>query len=970
MKIRKGLNMCIHCKCKRSIYKSALAGLGTALLLGALAGAAELAELPLYDEGRVRVAQDWLTQSVEQSSRAYRSPDGKSLVLANGLVARTFRISPNLATVSLKRLSDGMEYIRSVRPEAIVEFDGVKYPVGGLSGQPVHNYLDPAWLDRMESPVGAYRFAGFELGATEERFPWQKRLEWMPRDLPWPPPGLRLSLRFEPPLAPPDVESGELLLSSDFTAQLGSEWRIHATKTHARAAFSNEGKPGEIMAPPDSCVYAERKIPAAARSFELTLDSGNDTRANSWGPGLALLAGQRPLASLVVRPNSQQYEIVTATASEKLFGGFDRSKPVTLRIRLADGRAHFEAAQDGADFKLLTSLPIQDGVDTLRIGKVGKGGAGRDYSDAPFDPDALPPRQRLHALAVRAAPESAAAPRSDLPTVLVNYEIYDGIPVLSKWVSFENDTGSELRLNTFVSEIIAVVESESVVDGAAHWGQPELLVQTDYTFGGMSAAGTNQPAVEWGSDPLYSSQVHYRRQTPCLIQCRPPRGPDQIIADGEGFETFRTFVLAHGSTERERRGLEFRRMYRVLAPWVTENPVLMHVRSARPEAVRRAIDQCAEVGFEMVIMTFGSGFNFESRDPAYQKQIKELVDYGLEKGIVLGGYSLLASRNAGTPQENTQGSPAMYGRMPCLGAQWGVDYLAQLKHFMEYAGLAILEHDGSYPGDMCAATDHPYHRGLDDSQWVMWKAITDLYKWCRANGVYLNIPDWYFMNGASKTGMGYREVNWSLPREYQEVIERQNIYDGTREKTPSMGWMFVPLVNYHGGGPAATIEPLDQHRAHYGQRMANLFGAGVQACYRGPRLYDTEATKELVAGWVDFYKRHRALFDGDIIHLRRADGRDIDYLLNVDPGQRECGMLVVYNPLEVPVKRRLSVPLYYTGLKDGARVTSLARIAPAEVPPAAAVGPSRSVTLGRDYRAQIEIDVPARGTSFYLIERP
>ena len=102
----------------------------------------------------------------------------------------------------------------------------------------------------------------------------------------------------------------------------------------------------------------------------------------------------------------------------------------------------------------------------------------------------------------------------------------------------------------------------------------------------------------------------------------------------------------------------------------------------------------------------------------------------------------------------------------------------------------------------------------------------------------MNIPDWYFLNGGSKTGMGYRETNWSLPREYQEIIERQNIFDGTWEKTPSMGWMFVPLTEYQGGGAAATIEPLKDHLPHYEQRLANLFGAGVQACYRGPRLYD------------------------------------------------------------------------------------------------------------------------------------
>jgi len=231
-----------------------------------------------------------------------------------------------------------------------------------------------------------------------------------------------------------------------------------------------------------------------------------------------------------------------------------------------------------------------------------------------------------------------------------------------------------------------------------------------------------------------------------------------------------------------------------------------------------------------------------------------LADYALSKGITIGGYSLLASRGADTGADNTQDSPPRFGVMPCLGAKWGMEYLAQLRSFVGTAGLGVLEHDGSYPGDMCAATTHLGHRGLADSQWVMWKSITDLYKWGCGHGVYLNIPDWYFLNGGTKTGMGYRETDWSLPRSQQEIIERQNIFDGTWDKTPSMGWMFVPLTEYHGGGAAATIEPLKDHLEHYEMRLANLFGAGVQACYRGPRLFDTDETKLVVKKWVAFYK--------------------------------------------------------------------------------------------------------------------
>ena len=186
--------------------------------------------------------------------------------------------------------------------------------------------------------------------------------------------------------------------------------------------------------------------------------------------------------------------------------------------------------------------------------------------------------------------------------------------------------------------------------------------------------------------------------------------------------------------------------------------------------------------------------------------------------------------------------------------------------------------------------------------------------------MYLNVPDFYYLSGSNKCGMGYRETNWSLPRAQQVIHTRQNIYDGTWQKTPSMGWMFVPLTEYHGGGEAATIEPLDQHLDHYELMLAGNLGFGVQACYRGPRLYDTEETKALVKKWVDFYKQHREILESDLIHLRRADGRDLDYMLHVNPQLEEKGLLMIFNPLDQTVSKTIKVPLYYTGLTDKASI--------------------------------------------------
>ena len=85
------------------------------------------------------------------------------------------------------------------------------------------------------------------------------------------------------------------------------------------------------------------------------------------------------------------------------------------------------------------------------------------------------------------------------------------------------------------------------------------------------------------------------------------------------------------------------------------------------------------------------------------------------------------------------------------------------------------------------------------------------------------------------------------------------------------------IVTLRAGGAAATIEPLKEHLPDYELHLLNNLGYGVQACYRGPRLFDSPETKTMLVKWVEFYKKHRPILESDILHLRRADGRDLDY---------------------------------------------------------------------------------------------
>ena len=539
--------------------------------------------------------------------------------------------------------------------------------------------------------------------------------------------------------------------------------------------------------------------------------------------------------------------------------------------------------------------------------------------------------------------EFEAPPSLDALQVCVHYELYRGVPTLSKWITVRNESQKPIQIDALSCEILAVNEQE----------KHRLHVESDYAFSGMET-------TQWGPDADYKTQVDYRYQMPLLMTSHYPLGPGVVLQPGETFRSFRTFEVLQDSDDRERQGLARRKMYRTVAPQVTENPILMHVRSAKPDAVRLAIDQCAEVGFEMVIMTFGSGFNIESEDAGYIATMKELADYAHSKEIQLGGYTLMcASRNVGEdfncidPDTGQPGS--RFGQSACLASRWADGYFQRVLNFMDETGMDIIETDGPYHGDVCASTTHEHHDGLADSQLRQWEACVQFYHECRKRGIYINSPDQYYLNGSNKCGMGYRETNFSLPRERQILIARQNIYDGTYEKTPSMGWMFVPLVEYHGGGEAATFEPLCEHIDDYESHLSQNFGSGVIACYRGPRLFDTQQTKAVVKKWVDFYKKYRPILESDLIHVRRPDGRSVDCVLHANAQINPCGLAMLYNPTRTVQQTTLKLPLYYTGLPE------IAKIREGE-------GAPQHYEIDRNYNVEIPIKMEAKSVNYLVIE--
>jgi len=285
----------------------------------------------------------------------------------------------------------------------------------------------------------------------------------------------------------------------------------------------------------------------------------------------------------------------------------------------------------------------------------------------------------------------------------------------------------------------------------------------------------------------------------------------------------------------------------------------------------------------------------------------------------------------------------------CLASEWADTYFPRLFRFLDEVGIDFIGVDGPYHGDVCASTKHAHHRGLEDSQWAQWERMTQYFRECLRQGRETTAPDWYFLNGSQSTGMGYREPADKLPSALRLLLFRQYIYDGTWDKTPPMGWIGLPIQPQRTNDPRAGLEPLHEHLDEYERYLAQSFASGAAVRISGARLYDADETKAMVKKWVAWRERYRDILASDIIHVRRPDGRDIDCILHVNPALETKALAMVFNPTDAPVHRALQLRLYYTGLRESAKVR---------------IENGRPKTYQLDSNAEIEVPVELRPEGF------
>lgn len=537
-------------------------------------------------------------------------------------------------------------------------------------------------------------------------------------------------------------------------------------------------------------------------------------------------------------------------------------------------------------------------------------------------------------------------PPSNAPSVILNniiviirYEMYQGMPILSKQIkvlSLNPNATSNVLLSNVNVEILGVnvpfspgsnndamgCNVDYSIDSSNMISYSGLLwLENDIAHGSI---------VNWYDDPLsqnvagsYQPMVSSMYNNGASTSWGVRLAPNLPGTMNGVFVSYKNYQIIFDSIgDMERNGLARRQLMHRMSGSSNENPIFAEATNLSEPALKSFIDQCNETGFEMLIFSFGSGFDLETNDSTILNYYKNIIEYAASKNIEMGGYDLIVLDRNISSSINVIDINGNEIDDACLATNW---YNSLIHYFNNYIniGMKMILTDGPYGGELCYSNKHEYHDNGNDSVFRQLWLQNEFYKYYKNQSIFIHSPDNYYYYGSDRSGMGYNEDQYSLPRWQDLMISRQGMYDDTFTKITTQGWMFLPLTPYHSNNPDCYWQPLDEHIKVYDFALGQYFGYGVMSTMRGTKLYDTNSTKSIVIKWVNFYKLHRDILISDIIHIRRPDYQNIDAILHVNSQLKECGLLVIYNQLENNdiVNQTLNVNLYYTGVKNQVKVS-------------------------------------------------
>lgn len=273
------------------------------------------------------------------------------------------------------------------------------------------------------------------------------------------------------------------------------------------------------------------------------------------------------------------------------------------------------------------------------------------------------------------------------------------------------------------------------------------------------------------------------------------------------------------------------------------------------------------------------------------------------------------------------------GPTACFATDFHAEYRKEVLQFVQDVGLAGIETDGQFEGIACSDETHN-HNGLAGGWSAQLEATLNFNIALKELGVYQTGADGYAFSGAQRWNHADTDAFTLLPIWEQMTVGRLYTYDSTMTRVPTSGelglgdllpQLAAPLCDEHGG----RLRCLDFI-------LGTLYILAGQPYFHTGRLFDpadpdAAALAAIITRWTAFYKTYRnprpsgapGLLTAKMIHILRPSARALEAAVHVtsDTSEPARALIALINPTRRRLTQQLAVPLYYTGLRPGARVS-------------------------------------------------
>jgi len=348
-------------------------------------------------------------------------------------------------------------------------------------------------------------------------------------------------------------------------------------------------------------------------------------------------------------------------------------------------------------------------------------------------------------------------------TVTVHYEMYDGLPLLRKWVSVAQRGGAAaaVTVDALTTDLLRApnfAPNAMTVQVVQPANPTPFDQQTRPEPPAVAGANGGRTEQLWFFDPLYDkccdAQLHVQYTYYSLLQVGyggdvwygGPTGPGAVVAPGASWASQDVRTLFHDTTDVERQGLGLRKAASVLTPNLLANPLHYMIEDISSNAsFQLALDTAAAAGMEMVIIGYGAAgwcgmCDAQISSPAFTAWMRDWVAYGAARGVAVSGYTLMQHNGWGEtvpPEEQVLQRDGSRGGVACFSTDWHASYRARVLAFAAAVNLSGVETDGQYENAFCGDTggDHRHNGGAGGFD-AQLKATLDFNAAMKAQGIY------------------------------------------------------------------------------------------------------------------------------------------------------------------------------------------------------------------------------------------